>query len=98
MNGSPRRGGEMQNLLKDVEEMLGRTMNIDDADIRALHQRVTASAEAARDSLRGTAARIQDKAVSVAHTADDYAHESPWALVGFAAAAGLLTGMLATRR
>ena len=96
-NGA-RRSGEVQNLIADVEELLARVTNIDDADIRQVRERVTESMAAAREAVRSTASKVQERAASAARMADDYAYESPWTLAGFAAAAGLIVGMLVARR
>jgi ElaB/YqjD/DUF883 family membrane-anchored ribosome-binding protein len=39
-----------------------------------------------------------DKARKTAAAADEYVHDSPWTMIGIAAAAGLLIGFLASRR
>jgi ElaB/YqjD/DUF883 family membrane-anchored ribosome-binding protein len=98
VNGARRSGGEVQNLLADVEDLLGRITNINDADIAAVRERVTDSIDKARDSLKSGVGKIQDRAVSAAGAADAYAHDNPWPLIGIAAAAGVVVGMLVARR
>ena len=98
LNGARRATGEVQNLLADVEELLGRITNIDDADIAAVRERVSDSIGKARDSMQSTASKLQDRAVSAAGTADDFAHDNPWSLIGISAVAGIVIGMLVARR
>jgi ElaB/YqjD/DUF883 family membrane-anchored ribosome-binding protein len=98
INGARRATGEVQNLLADVEELLGRITNIDDADVAAVRARVSESIDKARDSLSANAGKLQDRAKAVAGTADDYAHDNPWSLIGISAVAGIVIGMLVARR
>ena len=93
-----KRGSEVRNLVADVEELLGRMTNISDADIAKLHQRVSESVQSARDSLQTGAGYVRERVQSAATAADDYAHESPWPLIGAAAAGGLVIGLLISRR
>lgn len=95
--GDSPRTGELHIFLDDVEELLSRVMDIDDADIITLRQRVTDSMDAARASLGTTTTRIQDRARLAARTADEYVHRNPWTVLGFVAAVGLI-GLLASRR
>ena len=43
-------------------------------------------------------AMAQDKAKAAARATDDYVHDHPWRAVGIGALAGLVVGMLISRR
>ena len=95
--GDSARADEVNVFLDDVEELLSRVMNIDDAGIIMLRQRVTDSMDAARESLSTTAAGIQYRTRRAAPDADDPAHKNPWPVIGIVAAVGVI-GLLASRR
>lgn len=98
-NGSTKRGaGDLQHLLSDVEDLLTRVAHIKDADIDKVRQSLTDSIAAARESLVNTASSVQKRAAATVSSVDDYAHDSPWTLVGIAAFAGLSMGLLLSRR
>jgi ElaB/YqjD/DUF883 family membrane-anchored ribosome-binding protein len=41
---------------------------------------------------------MTDRAKAAAQATDDYVHDHPWKAVGFAAAIGVILGMLISRR
>ena len=51
----------------------------------------------AEELLKATASAAGDR-VSAARATDDYVHANPWRSVGIAAGAGLVIGMLISRR
>jgi len=84
--------GEMRRFFDDVEELLGRVSYINDVDLDRLKTRVETSMRAARDSTKNATRRVRDVSAQAASSADKYAHESPWTVVGVAALAALAIG------
>jgi len=61
-------------------------------------QRVGDSLEQGRAALADMQAMVAERSREYIHTADDYVHENPWQAIGIAAGAGLLLGLLISRR
>ena len=89
---------ELNSLVADVEELLGKVANVADVDIEKLRQRVQEKLETAKDTLAAGSKRITETARQAAGATDDYVRESPWQALGIAALAGVLTGFLLARR
>ena len=89
---------EIKNLLADVEELVARIADMQDADVDRLRSKVQRAVDAAKETFADGAESVRRKAQSVADSADDYIRESPWQAVGIAALVGALVGVLLTRR
>jgi ElaB/YqjD/DUF883 family membrane-anchored ribosome-binding protein len=89
---------EIKNLLADVEELVARIADLQDADVERMRDKVQRAVDAAKQSFSEGADSVRRQAQSVADTADDYIRESPWQAVGIAALVGAVVGMLLTRR
>jgi ElaB/YqjD/DUF883 family membrane-anchored ribosome-binding protein len=89
---------EIKNLIADVEELMARIADLKDADVVRVRSKVQRAVDATKQSLAEGADAIRQHAQSVANTADDYVHDSPWQAVGIAALVGAVVGILATRR
>ena len=89
---------DMKSIIADAEELLKATASATGERILAARTRAEASLRSARERL----ANLDDVALAqvkeVAKGADDYVHEHPWGAVGIAAVAGLLLGVLISRR
>ena len=89
---------DMKSIIADAEELLKATASATGERIAAARARAEESLKSARERL----ANLDDAALAqvkeVAKTADDYVHEHPWGAVGIAAVAGLLLGVLISRR
>ena len=89
---------DMKSIIADAEELLKATASATGERISAARARAEESLKSARERL----ANLDDAALAqvkeVAKTADDYVHEHPWGAVGIAAVAGLLLGVLISRR
>ena len=89
---------DMKSIIADAEELLKATASATGERILAARARAEESLKSARERL----ANLDDAALAqvkeVAKTADDYVHEHPWGAVGIAAVAGLLLGVLISRR
>lgn len=53
---------------------------------------------AVSDEIAGTGTAVARQARCVGTATDSYVHKNPWAIVGFAAAAGLIIGTVLSRR
>jgi ElaB/YqjD/DUF883 family membrane-anchored ribosome-binding protein len=89
---------EIKNLLADVEELVARIADMQDADLERVRDKVQRAVDAAKQSLSEGADSVRRQAQTVADSADDYIRESPWQAVGIAALVGAVVGMLLTRR
>jgi ElaB/YqjD/DUF883 family membrane-anchored ribosome-binding protein len=89
---------DMKSIIADAEELLKATASATGERILAARARAEESLKSARERL----ANLDDAALAqvkeVAKSADDYVHEHPWGAVGIAAVAGLLLGVLISRR
>jgi ElaB/YqjD/DUF883 family membrane-anchored ribosome-binding protein len=89
---------EINDLIADVEDLVARIADLDDADVAKLRSRVVRALDGARGTLAGRAENLKRQAQRAAATADGYVRESPWAAVGIAALVGAVVGIIATRR
>jgi len=89
---------EIQSLIADVEDLVARIADLNDADVARVRNKVLRAVDAAKDSLAEGADTLRRQAQRAATTADDYVHDSPWQAVGIAALVGAVVGILAARR
>ncbi len=90
--------GEIKSLIADVEDLMARIADVNDADVVRMRSKVQRAVEATKQSLADGAENLQRRAQNAASVADDYVRESPWQAVGIAALVGAVVGILATRR
>ena len=91
-------GGEIRNLMADVEDLLTRVAGVKDQDIRLVRSKVLKTLDAARTSMSASAGRVREHAVKAAGTTNDFVRENPWQALGIAALLGAAVGYLARRR
>jgi ElaB/YqjD/DUF883 family membrane-anchored ribosome-binding protein len=89
---------EIKNLIADVEDLVARIADLNDADVARVRSRVMRAVDSAKDSLAGSADTLRRRAQRAASGADDYVRESPWQAVGLAAVVGAVVGILVARR
>lgn len=96
--GREQLAADMKSIIADAEELLKATASATGDRISTARARAEESLRSARERL----ANLDDAALAqvkeVAKSADDYVHEHPWGAVGIAAVAGLLLGVLISRR
>ena len=63
-----------------------------------MRERVSARLGKAREELQGLQDNAFQSAKAAAHATDHFVHENPWKSVAIAAGAGLLLGVLISRR
>jgi ElaB/YqjD/DUF883 family membrane-anchored ribosome-binding protein len=91
-------GEEIKNLIADVEDLVARLADLNDADIASLRTKVMSTVGIAKDTLAGGADTVKRSAQRAFSSADDYVRESPWVAIGVAAAVGAIAGILVARR
>jgi ElaB/YqjD/DUF883 family membrane-anchored ribosome-binding protein len=89
---------EIRNLIADVEDLVARLADLNDADVATMRTKVMATVDAAKETLADSAETLRRRAQRAVSSADGYVHESPWAAVGVAALVGALVGILVARR
>jgi len=91
-------GEEIKNLIADVEDLVARLADLNDADIASLRNKVMSTVGIAKETLAGGADTVKRSAQRALSSADDYVRESPWAAIGLAAVVGAVAGILVARR
>lgn len=89
---------EIRNLIADVEDLIARLADLNDADVATMRSKVMATVESAKDTLADGADALRRQAQKAVDGADGYVRESPWAAVGLAALVGAVVGILVARR
>jgi ElaB/YqjD/DUF883 family membrane-anchored ribosome-binding protein len=90
--------GNLKAVIADAEELLNATSGAAGDRIGAARIRAQATLRAAREKLAGLDDAVIDQAKQAARSADEYVREHPWGAVGIAAVAGLLLGVMISRR
>ena len=101
----------LRRIIADAEELLAATSGGPDADTRIAELRrrvgesISSATDAVRDSLSSARERMADadaimreRARHAANLSDEYVRDHPWSTIGAAAAAGLLIGVILSRR
>jgi ElaB/YqjD/DUF883 family membrane-anchored ribosome-binding protein len=91
-------GDEIKNLIADVEDLVARLADLNDADIANLRNKVMSTVGIAKETLAGGADTVKRGAQRAFSSADDYVRESPWVAIGLAAVVGAVAGILVARR
>jgi ElaB/YqjD/DUF883 family membrane-anchored ribosome-binding protein len=89
---------DMKVVIADAEELLKATANAAGDKVTAARARMEDSLRTARIKVAEAQEVVVDKARAAARATDDYVHANPWRAVGIAAGAGLVIGMLISRR
>ena len=91
-------GQEVNDLMADVQDLLGRVAHVADPDIARLRKKVEGALANAKTALSDGRDSVRRQAREAVQAGDSYVREQPWQAVGIAAAAGLLIGFLVARR
>lgn len=94
---SPRRQ-EVDNLIADVQDLLGRVGHLADPEVALLRARVEQGIAITKQTLTDGSARVQRNARHALSAGDSYVRDQPWQAVGIAAVAGLVLGFVVARR
>ena len=85
-------------VVADAEELLRATASQAGEKVAAARERIQASLATAKVKLTDAERVLVDKTKDAAKATDEYVRENPWQAVGIAAAAGLVLGVLISRR
>lgn len=89
---------DLRLVVADAEELLRSTAGQAGEGAAELRAKVQASLTRARDGLAQAQEAALERARAAGRAADDFVHENPWRSIGFAAACGLVVGLLIGRR
>jgi ElaB/YqjD/DUF883 family membrane-anchored ribosome-binding protein len=89
---------EVKDLIADVEDLMARIADMNDADVVRMRNKVQRAVDAAKQNIAQSAGSLKRQAQDIAGAADDYVRDSPWQAIGIAALVGAVVGILATRR
>ena len=89
---------DLKVVVADAEELLRATASQAGEKVSAARERIQASLASAKVKLTEAERALLEKTKEAAKATDDYVHENPWHAVGIAAAAGLVLGILISRR
>jgi ElaB/YqjD/DUF883 family membrane-anchored ribosome-binding protein len=84
--------------LDDAEQLLRDAASSTGEKAAELRERAMVSLRRTREALYDTQDVLLDKGRRAARATDDYVHDNPWQAIGMAGFAGLLVGMLISRR
>jgi ElaB/YqjD/DUF883 family membrane-anchored ribosome-binding protein len=89
---------DLRTVISDAEELLQLTSSQTGERVAELRERMRENLRAARYKLEDAEEAIRERAREAARATDDYVHDHPWKAIGIAAGAGLLVGLLISRR
>jgi len=89
---------DLRLIVSDVERLVSDTATVSGELSREARDQLVAKAQAARQRLQETEARVEAQARAVARSADDYVHTHPWQTAGAVGAGAFLLGLLIGRR
>jgi ElaB/YqjD/DUF883 family membrane-anchored ribosome-binding protein len=90
--------GDIKTVITDGEDLLKAAVNVSGAGLAVARETFDETLNSARTKLVDASRPAVDKARRAAATANDYAHDNPWTVIGVVAAAAALIGFLAARR
>jgi len=89
---------DLKIVIADAEELLRATAAQAGEKVSAARERIQASLATAKVKLTEAERALLEKTKLAAKATDQYVHENPWRAVGIAAVAGLVLGVLISRR
>jgi len=89
---------DLKVVVADAEELLRATASQAGEKVTVARERIQASLATAKVKLGEAERALLEKTKQAAKVTDDYVRENPWQAVGIAAMAGLVLGILISRR
>ena len=89
---------DLKVVVADAEELLRATASQAGEKVSAARERIQASLASAKVKLTEAERVLLEKTKQAAKVTDEYVHDNPWQAVGIAAMAGLVLGILISRR
>jgi len=90
--------GDIRAVIADGEELLKAAADVSGEGFAVAREKFAEKLNSAKARLADTSRAAVATARKAAAVADGYVHDSPWTMIGIAAAAGLVVGFLAARR
>ena len=89
---------DVRDVLKEAENLYQSAVNDGSDEAKEIKNKLKDQLDKAKSQYVNLEATVTEKAKETAKQADEMVHEKPYQALGIAAAAGLLVGMLLTRR
>jgi len=89
---------DLKVVVADAEELLRATASQAGEKVSAARERIQTSLASAKVKLTEAERALVEKTKQAAKVTDEYVHDNPWQAVGIAAMAGLVLGILISRR
>ena len=89
---------DLKVVVADAEELLRATASQAGEKVSAARERIQASLATAKVKLTDAERALLEKSKLAAKATDEYVRDNPWQAVGVAAVAGLVLGILISRR
>src|SRR5271154_857331 len=89
---------DLKVVVADAEELLRATASQAGEKVSAARERIQASLATAKVKLSDAERALLEKTKEAAKATDEFVQDHPWKAVGIAAGAGLLLGILISRR
>jgi len=89
---------DLKVVVADAEELLRATASQAGEKVAAARERIQASLATAKVKLSDAERALLEKSKLAAKATDEYVRDNPWQAVGVAAVAGLVLGVLISRR
>lgn len=89
---------EFHNFLADIESLLKESANLTGVEFEEAKEKLQKKVAEAKQTMLETSNDLTRRSRKAASKANREVHEEPWMAVGAGAAAGLMLGMLFTRR
>lgn len=93
-----RMAGDLRNMITDSEDLLKAAANVSGEGFAAARTKFEDRLASARDALAHASQPVIDRTKHSAAVADEYVHGHAWTAVGVAMAAGVLIGLLISKR
>jgi ElaB/YqjD/DUF883 family membrane-anchored ribosome-binding protein len=89
---------EIEKLISDIEALIAQIGQPPDPAVARLFNGVKDAVGAARQALGDRGAQLQQRAREAFDAGDSYVRTRPWQMIGAAAVAGVVLGLLVSRR
>jgi ElaB/YqjD/DUF883 family membrane-anchored ribosome-binding protein len=89
---------DFSKIVTDTEALLRSLGSMTGEKAVAMRETLQANLETTRARLKELQTGVVEKASGAARDADAYVHQNPWTAVGLAAAAGVIIGLMISRR
>jgi ElaB/YqjD/DUF883 family membrane-anchored ribosome-binding protein len=89
---------DLKSVIQDAESWLTRGGQMTGEELQAAKAKFERTLSSAKADLIRLEETVVEKTKEAAKATDEYVHENPWKAVGIGAAAGLVIGMLISRR